>query len=561
MADASLTGRVGEGLADSIPHLGYLGASCWAMWVMLMYGGGLLSVTVESAEILVQSYVISTTFLALVSFFLAVMSSKAHRIFDSLPIMTGFALVASVGTALTLAGGSAGPSVLLYVGNAFTGLGTGCIALRCASQFAELEPRVSAIMTALMMACALVADSLFISLPYEALMVVMVLLPSMAMAFSFIRPRAPQSARGHGGRTLSLRDVATVLIILLLILLLFLLGGLVPFTLDYEVFSIRSPLCVLTALVIMAGLVVVVALMPEGFRFEKLYYGLLLALLVFYLVITVGNVRSNNLTFFFSTESITLNVVVWSFLSCVSHYAGRLSIAVFGFGRTVIALGSTLSWAIGSHTLMTSAPVFLVIVGIGVLALVLITWAIVSRRDELGARLPMFEDFDVMMGRHTEEGAHQGDAAVDTLAAVGAAEVAGAVEAAGTAGAAGVADAAGVAEVAGVAGAVGAVEPAEIPEGATPGAAVPEPPVIRPRWRLRMLLVAEEQGLTKREADVFVLLAKGKDTQSIADELCVSLSTVRTHVRNIYVKCDVHSRHEFQQFVEQRSRALEQEGA
>jgi DNA-binding NarL/FixJ family response regulator len=43
-------------------------------------------------------------------------------------------------------------------------------------------------------------------------------------------------------------------------------------------------------------------------------------------------------------------------------------------------------------------------------------------------------------------------------------------------------------------------------------------------------------GLSPREVDVLRLIALGKSNRDIADTLCVSLSTVATHVRNILSK-------------------------
>ncbi len=40
------------------------------------------------------------------------------------------------------------------------------------------------------------------------------------------------------------------------------------------------------------------------------------------------------------------------------------------------------------------------------------------------------------------------------------------------------------------------------------------------------------------------MLASGYGSQSISDELTVSLYTTRAHTRNIYAKLDVHSRQE-----------------
>ena len=50
------------------------------------------------------------------------------------------------------------------------------------------------------------------------------------------------------------------------------------------------------------------------------------------------------------------------------------------------------------------------------------------------------------------------------------------------------------------------------------------------------------EDLTGRERDILRLLAKGYDNQTIADELFMSLKTVKTHVSNILSKLDVDDR-------------------
>lgn len=45
--------------------------------------------------------------------------------------------------------------------------------------------------------------------------------------------------------------------------------------------------------------------------------------------------------------------------------------------------------------------------------------------------------------------------------------------------------------------------------------------------------------LTKREKQIIQLIYLSKTTQQIADELCVSVSTIETHRRNIYIKLKV----------------------
>lgn len=54
----------------------------------------------------------------------------------------------------------------------------------------------------------------------------------------------------------------------------------------------------------------------------------------------------------------------------------------------------------------------------------------------------------------------------------------------------------------------------------------------------------ELENLSKREAEVLELLAKGYRYKEIADALSVGFDTVRSHLRSIYDKLHVHSRTE-----------------
>lgn len=53
-----------------------------------------------------------------------------------------------------------------------------------------------------------------------------------------------------------------------------------------------------------------------------------------------------------------------------------------------------------------------------------------------------------------------------------------------------------------------------------------------------------DYDLSKREKEVLNLLANGCNYQEIADELFISVDTVRHHIRNIYKKLHVHSQSE-----------------
>ncbi len=49
-------------------------------------------------------------------------------------------------------------------------------------------------------------------------------------------------------------------------------------------------------------------------------------------------------------------------------------------------------------------------------------------------------------------------------------------------------------------------------------------------------------GISKREEEVLLLIAKGFSNQEIADKLFVSLNTIKTHSANLFLKLDVKRR-------------------
>jgi len=52
----------------------------------------------------------------------------------------------------------------------------------------------------------------------------------------------------------------------------------------------------------------------------------------------------------------------------------------------------------------------------------------------------------------------------------------------------------------------------------------------------------QDSPLTKRETQILELIAKGKDRCQIANELFIEIETVKTHVKNIYIKLNVNSK-------------------
>jgi LuxR family maltose regulon positive regulatory protein len=53
-----------------------------------------------------------------------------------------------------------------------------------------------------------------------------------------------------------------------------------------------------------------------------------------------------------------------------------------------------------------------------------------------------------------------------------------------------------------------------------------------------------EHALTLREVEILEMLSTGMPVVQIAAELCIAVSTLRTHIRNIYEKLGIHTRAE-----------------
>lgn len=66
----------------------------------------------------------------------------------------------------------------------------------------------------------------------------------------------------------------------------------------------------------------------------------------------------------------------------------------------------------------------------------------------------------------------------------------------------------------------------------------------------KVAFLATDYGLTPREKDVAILVFKGYSVKHIAETLVVSVSTVQSHMRNLYRKLDIHCRQDLIEMIE-----------
>jgi len=71
-------------------------------------------------------------------------------------------------------------------------------------------------------------------------------------------------------------------------------------------------------------------------------------------------------------------------------------------------------------------------------------------------------------------------------------------------------------------------------------------------WRQRCLALARSRGLSPREEEVMLLLAKGHSIQHVQNALVITYSTAKAHTNHIYKKLGIHSRQELIELVERQ---------
>jgi ATP/maltotriose-dependent transcriptional regulator MalT len=64
---------------------------------------------------------------------------------------------------------------------------------------------------------------------------------------------------------------------------------------------------------------------------------------------------------------------------------------------------------------------------------------------------------------------------------------------------------------------------------------------------LKQQIILPEATLSKQEKKVLELILEDKSNKEIANEMFVSLSTVKSHINNLYKKLNVSSREEVKQ--------------
>lgn len=496
-------------LAEQLPYRRFLGLGAWWAWIWLCY---MTTVVVggfpEEYQLgsILAMYLVSTLSIAAVMVTACVAWRPFTRLIDN-DRAVGLAAVIA-GAATFVLGHSGGGNALFLVAAVFTGLGTGALCLKVGRVYGTVGLADSLTAGALSLVFAALLFFVGVGLPSNLGLVFAALLP-VASAFLLAMPsddpygplfsEQPQPVSlGREGRQLWIRLMAAAAIVA------FTAGvgkGVSSLTMDAAAFGRAGTI---TVLVVGAIGVIITAVMNRWAaerRGARIVYNGLMVLGVA-MMLACG----------FGFPIGYLNIgkeTLWLVFSCLMAYMafrfGLPNVRAFAMGQAVYFLGSTAGWAAGAAI----APFYgegTVAMAVGVImafAVVIVMTYIFTADDIRDIRIVPCPGLRPV-----------------TAATFG--------------GAPGLAS--------GAAGGLAEVAPGPIGAPGTSGA--PEAPDIEAAASTQDRVLGERYGLSGREIEIMRLFAQGRSANWIADALVISKNTVRSHLRAIYTKLDVHTRQE-----------------
>lgn len=544
-------------LSERWPFLRYLGMGAWWAWIWLCYNSTSLfgywrdgPFAQAFAEDVGLMYLYSTPAIALMCMLAAAFWRETTPLLSKNELIVLFGFVAALGTLLVAISPLVGGDLGFAIGGVLTGVGTSALCLRTGAVFGTLGRRdvLTAGFVSLLFASFLYFMGTGLPDVWQPLFVAA--LPLASALFYIMPSDDPFAVEGFEGERIG--TSSNVRMFVCLVIAAVVIAATAGFAKGCAAASMTAAafdqMGAATTFLTFCGALVVCLLVncADTVKMARLSY----TLLILYGVV-VAMLSSFGLSIAYMGVGKEL---LWMLFTCLMAYMvfrfDLSPIRAFGLAQASYLAASALSWCCGMVLAdkLSGDMARFAVAGAMVLAIMLVFSFI-------------FTDSDLkflLAWRHgtakTPEGGEAGSAG--SAAAVSGAEDAAAVrrtpvvesaglmegvEGAENAEALEAAGAAGVEGPAGAAGVAGVVEAA-----ASVG-------IYRPPRELslheRIQLIDPRFGISAREAEIMELFAGGRSANWIAEELVISKNTVRSHLRSIYTKLDVHTRQELLDFL------------
>lgn len=499
-------GTIGYRLGAFRQAFEFLGVSLWIAWVLLAYSGEFYWSTDNIYFHTTLNYLISTVCVSLT--FLAEGAAPARMervVFDNRVVVAagGLASIATLGMAFL--GRPVGLFPLLAVSAAITGVGTGVVALRACLLMGELSARNSFIVSAGTLLLAFTLYLAVLSLPHGVGTAVMVILPLMAGLHLCLHRNGEERPERMQAAPPDLAPLLRITAALFVLAIVFSLSrGMYPSGLEISDFNDSRNYAACGSMVFCFAMLVLSLVLPQGTSFGQLGYWMVVVIVFLMAVFPVLGVGSATSGIVSTVANSALGMTAWALFGAVSSLSQLSPLRVYGLGFAAFMLGSAVGWPVGYAVNIQDLGVNQYYAGFALLVVVFLVVLTLFRQGDLVRMIRPDDDQELIV-------AEPAASEEPPLLAHGPASAP-----AGDAG---------------------------LKRGGASEAPVSE--------KDRLSAIARERGLTDREQDVLVLLARGLNARTVSDALGFSYNTARVHVRNIYRKLDVHSRSELLSYVSQ----------
>lgn len=515
-----------EGSQSSLPEAIRYGGSAFLMgWFLLFFSGEIWGIDFEYATE-------SVAYVSLISiaccFVTLVVLNLIGRKGIVKPQVGGLHFIA-LGVILTLgtvgiAFGHVLPTPVFVISCVAVGASGAFFICAAILQLARLEPRAVLITCGVIFLVGIFIYSFAFYVPRALTTPILCLLPFLSCFFFAFDKAGPihslPEALDEAPQKESLVSWRAIILLSIFMLFSCVVRGYLPFSIDNASFSYTRSFSIVLMLIMAASVVIVPALLPERIPLSALYKGVfIIGVLLFALFPIFGMEDPIVLVLADGYRGLCalMTLAFFAFMARDLHFFGYRSV---GGGLVVYIACGFLGWLLGLllHDAGLDADAIRIYSSIQCVV-VLLAFIVLFRQNEVDRFSNRIEgEFGAGVG---SSDVHAGKAPSPDGVQADGAQVGGR-----TAG--------------GEAARGNALEGGEAlrgnaAEGGEAGG----------RWRQNLAGIAAEKGLTAREEEVFILLAKGFKARNISERLSVSYNTTRAHIRNIYQKCDVHSQEEF----------------
>lgn len=571
-----------ENIEAEWPAFKYLGFGCYYAWIFLCYSSDVLfsyPAGINGMSSQTVMYLLSTTALALTLLAAALLHKRAAKLVASVKFVAIAALIASLATGMVGLTDQDAGNPLFWTGCVLSGVGTAFVSLRFGMMYSVMAARKAMTNAA---AAFVVAGGLYfvvIGLPHELRLVLCVGLPLMA---ALCTVTFDPSRKGRPGREVIPAESLPARFFMKLVIAIATFSAIAGFyngmganiDLAGAVSSSHGHALMVFAVSVVALLLLAVGgAIDRGFDLSKLYYPIIvLGCFGIIVVPLVGGYDPVQRMIIGAAYNLFI-LFVWCLLAHVANRTDLAPVMVFGFGRGASAVGTTVGWlgcTLAAPSMAENADSLMAFAVVMVFVLVVVSMVVLKE----GTIDQMLAQTDVglcvsatspgrvsrasvaprsrLCPRRAASGCgvagSQGcplGASGDVAASQALADAD--VRVAAEAGASGGADAAQVAAAAEGCGTVSQSCSEEQLACAASSSSVGVAAASLAAFdalRESCGAVSERFGLSDREAEVLVLLTRGRTIDQVSQELCVSFNTAKSHVRHVYAKTGVHTRKE-----------------